>query len=129
MKNYNAAKDYVVRKIPMPALMLCAHLGNGEKPDILIPIGNDIWVCEFNEFFDAGLDENATIIPVDGRSFKGSASVIRDARMAWEYFYKGADSGEYGESMMPFEEQHRRMHFAAIYEGVTGKKMIFKEVA
>lgn len=129
MKNYNAAKDYVARKIPMPALMMCFHIENGEKPDILFPIGNDIWVCEFDEFFDAGLDEGATIIPVNAESFMGSADVQRDACRGWEYFYNGADSKEYGESMEPHEKEHRRMHFAAIYEGVTGKKMIFKEVA
>lgn len=129
MKNYNAAKEVIVRDRPMPALMMCFDIENGEKPVMLIPIAGDVWVCEFNEFFDAGLDENATIIAVNSHSFKGSADVQRDARLAWEYFYNGADSKEYGESMMPFEDEHRRKYFAALYEGVMGNKLNFKGVA
>ena len=124
MKNFSYVKDTIVRDAKTPVLMMCYF--KDEKPDLLIPIGGDIWVCEFDEFFDAGLDENATIIAVNGHSFRGSADVQRDARLAWEYFYNGADSKEYGESMEPFEEEHRRMYFAALYEGVTGIKMNFK---
>lgn len=119
MKNYNYVKDTVVRDAKTPVLMMCYHTDVGEKPDFLIPIGSDIWVCEHDEFFDAGLDENAVIIPV-GHGLKGAA------RAAYEYFYMGADSGEYGESMEHFEDEHRRHNFAILYKAMTGKELVFK---
>lgn len=126
MKNYAYVKDTIVRDAKTPVLMMCYHTDVGEKPDLLIPIAGDIWVCEYDEFFDAGLDEGVTILPVSPKSFKGSETVKRDARLAWEYFYNGADSKEYGESMVAFEEEHRRTYFSHLYEAVTGNKMVFK---
>lgn len=120
MKNFNYVKDTIVRDTNTPVLMMCYF--KDEKPDLLIPIAGDIWVCEFDEFFDAGLDEKVSIYPICGHECKPRT----DERIAFNYFMEGADSGEYGESMRPFEEEHRRQHFAALYKFKTGNELVFK---
>lgn len=120
MKNFSYVKDTIIRDAKTPVLMMCYF--KDEKPDLLIPIGGDIWVCEFDEFFDAGLDENVTIIPVCGHECKARTN----ERAAFEYFMNGADSGEYGESMEHFEDEHRRKYFADLYKFKTGNELKFK---
>lgn len=113
-------KDTVVRKTNTPVLMM--HYFADEKPDLLIPIGDDIWVCQFDEFFDAGLNESVTIIPICGHECKPRTA----ARIAFDYFMNGADSGEYGESMEHGESDHRKAHFAALFKMKKGHEIVFK---
>lgn len=124
MKNYNPDKAVIVRDAKEPVIMLCAHLSNGEKPDLLHIVAGEVWITDWDTFFDAGFDEeNIQYLPVNGAMTKPQT----DARIAWEYFYGGADSGEYGEPWSKAENDHRRMHFAALFELATGHKFVFKD--
>lgn len=120
MKSFGYVKDVITRKTNTPVLMM--HYFPDEKPDMLIPIAGDIWVCQFDEFFDAGLDENVTIIPICAHECKPRTA----ARIAFDYFMNGADSGEYGESMEHNEEEHRRAHFSALFKMKKGHELVFK---
>lgn len=124
MNSFGYTKDIVTKDTKTPALLM--HYYPGEKPDILIPINGDIWVCKFDEFFDAGFEDgfgnNVIFIPICGHDCKPRTT----ARMAFNYFMNGADSGEYGEPTMHNEADHRRTYFAALYKMKTGHDIIFK---
>lgn len=115
----------VIRDAKEPVIMLCAHLSNDEKPDLLHIVGGEVWVTDWDSFFDAGFDDQCQFLPVSGDMTKPQT----EARSAWEYFYNGADSGEYGEPFSAAENENRKRHMAALFELVTGNKLIFKEVA
>lgn len=126
MKNYNSEKAVIIRDAKEPVIMLCAHLSNNEKPDLLHIVAGEVWITDWDTFFDAGLEEeNVQYLPVSGSMTKQGT----DARIAWEYFYNGADSGEYGEPFSAAENEHRKQHFAALASLALGHKFMFKEVA
>lgn len=115
----------IIRDAKEPVIMLCAHLGNDEKPDLLHIVAGEVWITDWDSFFDAGFDGECQFVPVSGDMTKQGTA----ARLAWEYFYNGADSGEYGEPWNSPENENRKRHMAALYELATGNKLIFKEVA
>ena len=125
MKNYNSEKAVIVRDAKEPVIMLCHNLPD-EKPDLLHIVGGEVWITDWDTFFDAGLDEdNVQYLPVSGSMTKPQT----DARIAWNYFFEGADSGEYGEPWSEAENEHRKEHFAALASLVLGHEFKFKEVA
>lgn len=124
MKNYNPDKAVIVRDAPELVIMLCAHLDNGEKPDLLHIVGGEVWITDWDTYFDAGMEEdNTRFMAINGAMTKPQT----DARIAWEYFYNGADSGEYGEPWSEAENKHRKQHFAALASLLLGHKFIFKD--
>lgn len=120
MNSRGYTKDVVVKDAKTPALLMYYY--PEEKPDILIPINGDIWVCEFDEFFDAGFDEDVIFTIINRKDCATRA----DARIAFEYFRNGADSHEYGESTDHNEAEHRRTHFAALFKMKKGYEIVFK---
>lgn len=123
MKSYTAEKAVIVRDAKEPVIMLCHNLPD-EKPDLLHIVGGEVWITDWDTFFDAGLmgDDEVQYLPICGSMTKPRT----DARIAWEYFFAGADSGEYGEPWSEAEGQHRRDHFAALATLLLGHQFIFK---
>lgn len=125
MRNLSYTPDRAIaRKTKPVAFMDMTNASNKEKPDFIFPVGVEIWTAPFDEFMDAGFEGEYNIIPITSASFPKHG----DARIAFDYFYNGADSGEYGEPMMPFEGQHRRDHYAKMFKHIVGHEIIFKEV-
>lgn len=124
MRNYNRSNDTIVRDAKPVAFMDTTNVHNGEKPDFIFPVGNDIWTAPFDEFMDSGFADEYVIKPINSSIFPTRG----DNRIAFDYFYNGCDSGEYGEPMEPFEDRHRRSHYATLFQYVIGHEIVFKGV-
>lgn len=112
----------MAKQIKNPCIMMAQHVSFGDKPDFIHVVGKDVWITDFDTFMDAGFaDECRTVVIGD---YPPEES--KKARDAYDYFYEGGDSGEYGEPMEPFEDEHRRRHFMALWEFITGEVVEFK---
>lgn len=107
-------------------IMMAGDLQFGQKPDFVHVAGTKVVITDFDTFMDCGWQYEHRIIPVGDYPDRDAD---KEAYDAYDYFYEGADSGEYGESETPLEEERRHKHFAALWRYLTKEIVIFKEVA
>lgn len=112
--------------IKVPCIMMADRLWNNEKPDFIYLENGRVVTEDFDSFLDRGKPDGFRIIPMGNRRDKEEMG--ENAYWAFDYFYEGCDSGEYGYATEPFEDDHRREHFAALWEFLTGEALEFKGV-
>lgn len=119
MKSYISDKP-VVRDAKEPVLMLMCGT---EQPIMAHIVAGEVWLTEFDVFFDAGFEGNCRFIPVDADSCHDKGE---DAYFGWICFM---EDGEIGEPISREDSRNRLKAFKDIFEAFTKEVLIIKEVA